>query len=147
MDRSPDFESFGVKLVYIVKEDIKNELEDFVKIVGCPPEEIYIDPDHSFYATLGGGDMQAETMMSFMRKVMFGGRLKRNLDRAQAENPEIQGNLLIGEGFIKGGLYVLCPDGTPEYAFFEEEIGDHAPLDAVMTAVERASQKQRSLQL
>mmetsp|Transcript_19166 Transcript_19166/g.25997 ORF Transcript_19166/g.25997 Transcript_19166/m.25997 type:complete len:148 (-) Transcript_19166:319-762(-) len=147
MEKSPDFESFGVKLVYIVKEDIKNEIEDFVTLVGCPPEEIYIDSGHSFYATLGGGDKQAETMMTFLRKVMFGGRLKRNLDRAQAENPEITGNVSIGEGFIKGGLYVLCPDGTSEYAFFEEEIGDHAPLDAVMKAVERASQKQRSLQL
>jgi len=49
-----------------------------------------------------------------------------------------EGNLK-GEGLVTGGVYVVRQGGTVEYARAEEEIGDTAPIDEVVAAVERAA--------
>ena len=52
------------------------------------------------------------------------------------------GNLL-GEGFVHGGLYVVRAGAragdAPAFAYAEQEIGEHAPVDDVLAAAKAAA--------
>ena len=63
-------------------------------------------------------------------------RTRTSLSRAKAKG--VSANT-TGEGFIAGGVYVVRTDGQAAYAFLEEDIGDHAPVEDVIDAVRAAA--------
>jgi len=128
-----------VKIVAVVKEDIDDEIAEFKK--GFWSEEVYVDRSMAFYTALGGGGAPRKPggACSFLCKALCpcgDGKLKENM--ANAKQMKVEGNFK-GEGFITGGMYVLKADGTPAYAFVEDEYGDKANLDDVIDAIKKAA--------
>mmetsp|Transcript_44671 Transcript_44671/g.100854 ORF Transcript_44671/g.100854 Transcript_44671/m.100854 type:complete len:156 (-) Transcript_44671:263-730(-) len=134
----PQLEVFGAKLAFLLKEDVGDEISAFQAATGAEPGAIYLDESNAFFKALGGGTENSESTLGFLAKYAAGGQMKQNIQRAEAAG--FKGNL-TGEGLVKGGLYVVGPGGRQEYAFAESEIGDHAPLDAVIGAVARAAKQ------
>jgi len=121
------------RLVCVVKEDLGDEIAEFAKDV-WPGGEIYLDKELAFFKAAGGGEVEQKGLLLFLAKYLTPGTI---IKRSMAEAKGYKMNL-VGEGLIVGGLFVLRKGGAVEYAFREEEIGMHAPLDAVVAAAGRA---------
>lgn len=137
--RFEDMRKAGVsRIVAVVKEDIQSEVDDFKK--GFWSEDVFVDRDMVFYKALGGGEArQPNGLCGFMRKALCpcGGspQLKANL--ASAKLMGVEQNMK-GEGFVTGGMYVLRSDGRAAFSFFEDEYGDRADLDKVVSAIQNS---------
>ena len=121
-------------MVSVLKENIPAEVEAFRHFW---PADLFLDEAQGFYKALGGGQVHHKSLIMFLLRFFspLQNRLQENAKRTK--NGGFEGNLK-GEGLITGGLYVMRRGGAMEYAFREEEIGDHAPLDEVLAAAERA---------
>lgn len=136
--RIPDMKAAGAKrVVALVKEDLDDEVANFRE--GFWPDEVFLDEDSQFYKALGGGEVHKPyglaAFMATLLNPFSKSRLKGSL--GQADKDGIDGNLK-GEGFVNGGVYVLCQDGKAAYSFLEEDIGDRAPVEDVVEAVQYA---------
>lgn len=136
--RIADMKAAGAtRIVCLVKEDVGTEVADFQAEFW--PGEVLLDVDQSFYAALGGGKpWQPYSLAAFLAMVanpFSRSRSKANMARSKRSGIK---NNMTGEGFVAGGCYVLRADGVPTYSFLEKEIGDHAPLDDVISSVREA---------
>lgn len=128
----------GLGLVAIVKEDVGTEVADFRRNV-WPDGDVFIDEEKNFYKALFGGKESVETLAMFLWKMLagcgeVGKRMRQNSKNAAAQKATSN---MIGEGFVRGGLYVVGKGGLAEWAFAEEEVMDIAEVDDVVAAAER----------
>lgn len=126
------------RVVAVVKEDIKDEVERFREeywTVG----DLFLDTDKRFFHALHGGSakpaMSTAGFLAMILNPFSKHRTKGAVNLASAEG--VTGNM-VGEGFITGGVYVVRRDERAAYTFFEEAIGDHAPIDDVIEGVRAA---------
>lgn len=136
--RTADLRAAGaVRIVAVVKEDIKNEVQDFR--AGFWSEEVFLDSDRHFFHALGGGrenkPMGLKAFLAMVLNPFSKSRTKGALSAAKADG--VSGNI-EGEGFVTGGMYVVRQDGKAAYSFLEEEMGDIAPIDDVIEGVKAA---------
>lgn len=134
--RAAEFQAAGAaRLVCVVKEDIDNQVEEFREFWGG---DVYHDEYADFYKALGGGkEHRPHSLSSFLAAMMnpfSRDPMKENVKKFSGT----KGNL-TGEGFIAGGCYVIRTDGKAQYAFLEQNMGDHAPVDEVIAAVAMAA--------
>ena len=126
------------RIVCLVKEDLETEVEDFRSRAW--PGEVLLDEASAFYSALGGGSThKPHSVFSFLAMIFnpfSSDPTKRHLKRA--EGAGMEGNMK-GDGFVTGGCYVIRRDGSAQYSFLEENIGDHAPLDDVIAAVQASA--------
>jgi len=129
-------EAGASRVVCIVKEDIGTEIADFGKYWS---EEVLMDSALSFFTAIGGGEQRRPTGLLGL----IAGALNRNsrtrASYQRASDRGVTGNITTGEGLIAGGVYVVKQDGKAAYAFQEEQMGDHAPVDDVIEAVKAAA--------
>lgn len=122
----------GVGLSCILKENIGSEVDDFITTAWDHGENLYMDQQLEFYKAVAGGQLKSSSAAGFLFKYMTGyGKVSSNIKRTESNG--FSGNLK-GEGFTKGGLFVVRQDGSIAYQFHEDEIGDHAPLADVLEA-------------
>lgn len=136
--RIADMEAAGAsRVVALVKEDLGTEVEEFRKFW---QGDILLDVNTEFYKLLGGGSHhQPYSLASFLATIanpFSSARVKKNLSATKATG--ITQNMK-GEGFIAGGVCVINRDGSVAYSFLEQELGDQAPIDSVISAVAEAS--------
>mmetsp|Transcript_138342 Transcript_138342/g.240745 ORF Transcript_138342/g.240745 Transcript_138342/m.240745 type:complete len:192 (-) Transcript_138342:306-881(-) len=126
------------RVVALVKEDLDQEVVDFR--AGYWSDEVLLDEQQAFFLALGGGTAHTPISgVAALVAIMLNPFSKSRAKKAFAAVDEKKfGKNMKGEGFIAGGLYVLCQDGTVAYSFLEEEIGDHAPVEDVIEAVKAA---------
>jgi|Transcript_41886 hypothetical protein len=123
-------------MVSVLKENIPAEVEAFRTYW---PGDLFLDEAQGFYRAVGGGEPYRHSLIMFLLKLIcpFPSRLKANARRTKESG--VEGNMDQGEGLITGGLYVMRAGGGMEYAFREDELGDHAPLEEVLAACKRAA--------
>lgn len=126
------------RVVCLVKEDVGTEVADFRS--GYWDQEVFVDVDRRFYLALGGGKEHKSfgslaAFLAFVANPFSKQRTKSHL--AEAKQRRVAGNM-TGEGFVQGGVYVVRQDGKAAYAFLEEDMGDHAPVEDVIEAVRAA---------
>jgi len=110
----PEFSAINVRVVVVVKERIGvDDFRAFWK------GEIYLDEPRTFYKRVLGDRTAGLSSL-------FSSRVRANLARAKAKN--VKGNLLTGEGLLKGGLVLVSPEpgAGVVYEFREDEFGDLA---------------------
>mmetsp|Transcript_11764 Transcript_11764/g.34973 ORF Transcript_11764/g.34973 Transcript_11764/m.34973 type:complete len:142 (-) Transcript_11764:132-557(-) len=126
------------RIVALVKEDVGTEVEDFRR--DWWREEVLLDEPLQFYKALGGGAChQPMGLAGFLVMMLNPFSASRTKEHAKAVKAKGVAGNFVGEGFVTGGVYVMRPDGTAAYSFLEEEIGDHAPIEDVIRAVEMSS--------
>mmetsp|Transcript_100510 Transcript_100510/g.181395 ORF Transcript_100510/g.181395 Transcript_100510/m.181395 type:complete len:163 (-) Transcript_100510:34-522(-) len=124
----------GVRLVAIVKENIEEEISEFREQF-WPEADLFVDENKVFYKGLFGGQLAKTNILELMVKVVCCNKtLSDNNSTAKAGG--YKGNLK-GEGLIRGGLYVIDKGGRVEFAFTEDEMGDHASVEDVLFAAGR----------
>ncbi|CAM6026350.1 unnamed protein product [Sphagnum balticum] len=122
--RKPIFDAMGVQLVVVLNEHIESEVRAFWPHYWAGT--VLLDENREFFKALGGGKLRKGNLLTGF---VFSPRAILNWKRAKATG--IQYNT-IGEGLIKGGLYILGSGKTGVlYQFIEKEFGDWAPLDEV----------------
>lgn len=122
----------------MVKESLDTEVEDFNQGFwqgAGPVGGVYLDKPMHLYKQLGGGEVKKETALSFFMDMLNPWSTFHTPDVAARWG--VKGNLK-GEGFQKGGLYVLSKGGTMAYAYPEKKIGDRAPFHEVVGALKGA---------
>ncbi|KAG0248080.1 hypothetical protein BG011_000553 [Mortierella polycephala] len=106
--------------------------------------ETYFDAAKGFYKALGGGALRWASLDQFIRPSMWFNTI-RNLRSG------VRGNLLVGEGRIFGGLYIVRKgDQGLAYKFEETVFGNLAPISEVLKVCSEISGvdlKEASIQL
>ncbi|KAG0360209.1 hypothetical protein BGZ54_009658, partial [Gamsiella multidivaricata] len=88
--------------------------------------ETYWDGSKGFYKALGGGKLRWASIDQLLRPSLWFNAL-RNLRSG------VRGNLLVGEGRIFGGLYIVRKgDAGVAYKFEETVMGNLAPISEVL---------------
>mmetsp|Transcript_13643 Transcript_13643/g.39826 ORF Transcript_13643/g.39826 Transcript_13643/m.39826 type:complete len:139 (+) Transcript_13643:214-630(+) len=133
----------ATRIVALVKEEVDDQVQQFKD--GFWGGEVFVDETKAFYCALGGGKEHKpfSGLSAFLAMILnpfSKSPTKASLQRAKTKG--IQGNL-TGEGFIAGGTYVMRPDGSSTYAFLEENMGDHPPMDDVLHATKEAAASAR----
>jgi len=137
--RADDMKAAGAsRIVALLKEDNDTEVAAFRETYWS--EEVLLDEQKRFYIALGGGQEYkpyngVAAFLAMLANPFSKSRTKASMSAAKANG--IDGNR-IGEGFVAGGIYVVRQDGQAAYAFLEEDIGDHAPVEDVIEAVKAA---------
>lgn len=131
--KNAELESIGVNLYVAVKEDIGTEVADFRSAAWSG--DVFVDEEMAFFKAQFGGNVCKDNLARFLWNLVSLGSVGRRLRAAMSmSNGFKKGSNTTGEGFIKGGLYVINKGGVAEYVFGEDEIGDFVPLDEVMAA-------------
>ncbi|XP_024375270.1 uncharacterized protein [Physcomitrium patens] len=123
--RKPIFDAMGVQLVLVLHEHIDAEVRAFwPRYWGGV---VVVDEKRDFFKALGQGELPKEGIVTGL---LLNGAARANLRRAKAAG--LDGNY-IGEGTIKGGMYIMRPgDRGVAYQFIERNFGDWAPLEEVL---------------
>jgi hypothetical protein len=122
--RKPIFDAMGVQLVVVLNEHIESEVRAFWPHYWAGT--VLLDESREFFKALGGGKLRKGNLITGF---IFSPRAIQNWKRAKTTG--IQYNT-VGEGLIKGGLYILGSGKTGVlYQFIEKEFGDWAPLDEI----------------
>ncbi|KAI8923446.1 hypothetical protein BC831DRAFT_34347 [Entophlyctis helioformis] len=115
--------SFGVRLVAVVKEDIG--IEEFATHYW--KEDIYIDTEHGLYKFIGDGELHMCSTFDLMVSPQFWSNVRK------ASRNGYKGNF-EGEGYILGGLVVVSHLGEVVYKYSEEKPGEHPAVEEVLDA-------------
>ncbi|KAG0376089.1 hypothetical protein BGX24_008291 [Mortierella sp. AD032] len=95
--------------------------------------ETYWDESKGFYKALGGGKLSWASLDQLIRPSLWFNAL-RNLRSG------VRGNLLVGEGRIFGGLYIVRKgDQGIAYKFEETVLGNLAPISKVLEVCSQVS--------
>ncbi|KAF9091824.1 hypothetical protein BGX23_004839 [Mortierella sp. AD031] len=95
--------------------------------------ETYWDKSKGFYQALGGGKLRWASLDQLIRPSLWFNAL-RNLRSG------VRGNLLVGEGRIFGGLYIVRKgDEGIAYKFEETVLGNLAPIGKVLEVCSQVS--------
>ncbi|KAG0056313.1 hypothetical protein BGZ83_005680 [Gryganskiella cystojenkinii] len=95
--------------------------------------ETYFDKTKGFYKALGGGKLRWASIDQLLRPSMWFNAI-RNLRSG------VRGNLLVGEGRIFGGLYIVRQgDQGIAYQFEETVFGNLAPISKVLEVCSQIS--------
>ncbi|KAF9133418.1 hypothetical protein BG015_003560 [Linnemannia schmuckeri] len=95
--------------------------------------ETYFDKSKGFYKALGGGQLRWASIDQLIRPSLWLNAL-RNLRSG------VRGNLLVGEGRIFGGLYIVRKgDQGIAYKFEETVLGNLAPISKVLEVCSQIS--------
>ncbi|TPX36139.1 hypothetical protein SmJEL517_g01535 [Synchytrium microbalum] len=116
----------GMKSVAVCHQ--KLGAEDFMK-EHWKNDDVYLDDEKAFYYLLGKGSLNTMGIIAGMASSKARANIKRAQDAGYTGN-------LVGEGTILGGLIIASKDGV-EYEYPEMSWGDHAPIDAVLKALEK----------
>ncbi|KAF9375879.1 hypothetical protein CPB97_011184 [Podila verticillata] len=95
--------------------------------------ETYLDGHKGFYKALGGGSLRWASIDQLLRPSLWFNAL-RNLRSG------VRGNLLVGEGRIFGGLYIVRKgDEGIAYHFEETVLGNLAPVSKILEVCSEVS--------
>ncbi|KAG9065183.1 hypothetical protein KI688_002505 [Linnemannia hyalina] len=95
--------------------------------------ETYFDKSKGFYKALGGGKLSWASIDQLIRPTLWFNTL-RNLRSG------VRGNLLVGEGRIFGGLYIVRKgDEGIAYKFEETVLGNLAPISKILEVCSQVS--------
>ena len=117
----PKFDAAGCDLVCLLKENIPEQVDQFLAGGGVAGEfwsketPLFLDDDMTFFRALGGGKLRKGGLSSFLP---FAGFWKRY---GKIKN-DVTDHNLEGEGAIKGGLYVVSKAGI-HYEHYEKDLG------------------------
>lgn len=116
------------KLVAVVAET--TSVDGFLEAFGEKGGETqtYLDAERGFQVALGDRWLGLQGLLY--------PSVWKNGNRAQTKYPELQGDLK-GEGRRLGGLLVVDSKGQVQYSYLEKVFGDHAPMEEVVSAVEK----------
>ncbi|KAJ6817756.1 uncharacterized protein M6B38_409005 [Iris pallida] len=123
--RKPIFDAMGFELIAVLHEKIEPEVKAlWPRYWGG---SVVLDQSKEFYKALGGGKLLKDR---FVTGFLFNPRAISNYKRAKATGAE---NSIIGEGEIKGGLFIIGPGKSGiAYQFIERNFGDRAPISEVI---------------
>ncbi|KAG0452040.1 hypothetical protein HPP92_026164 [Vanilla planifolia] len=126
--RKPVFDALGFQLVVVLHELIESQVKEFwPRYWGGM---VVIDQSMGFFKALGSGKLLKER---FLTDIVLNSRA--NYKAAKASG--FKGNH-IGEGEIKGGLFVIRRGrGGVAYQFIERKLGDWAPIVEVIEICSR----------
>lgn len=115
----------GIQLIAVINEHIDAEVRAFwPRYWGGV---VVVDEQREFFKALGQGELPKE---GFVTGFLLNAAAKANYKRAKATG--VEGNY-VGEGTIKGGLFIMRPgNGGVAYQFVERNFGDWAPLEEVL---------------
>uniref|UniRef100_A0A7I4DAF2 Peroxiredoxin-like 2A n=1 Tax=Physcomitrium patens TaxID=3218 RepID=A0A7I4DAF2_PHYPA len=123
--RKPIFDALGIQLVAVLLEYIDDEVYAFWPRYWAGM--VVLDENRDFFRALGGGKLMKDNLFTgfFLNPIA-------RLNWKRAVKTGIPYNTK-GEGFIKGGLYIVRKgSGGVAYQFVEKIFGDWAPLDEVL---------------
>jgi hypothetical protein len=128
----PQLEARNCQLVCLLVENIPAEVEEFRAKFW--PGDIYLDNNLAFFSAVGGGKPRSMGIMSLLNPFS---KAMKNYSRSKKTVSESN---FTGNGLTGGGFIVVATGGQrAEYAFQEKNFGDHAPVEDILSAVERLS--------
>lgn len=124
-DAKPEIEAKGGKLV-VIGNGLPMHAAAFSEDKGLEGA-VFTDPDRNLYRALGmtrgvGATFSASSLKNGLRAIKGGFR--------QAKTQ--------GDPWQQGGTLVVAPDGRLLYEHISEAAGDHAPIEDVLAALDRA---------
>ncbi|XP_024541399.1 uncharacterized protein LOC9656287 isoform X2 [Selaginella moellendorffii] len=124
--RKPIFDAMGVHLVAVLGEYMEAEVRAFwPRYWGGM---VVVDKNREFFQALGGGRLLKDNLVTGF---CFNAAARMNYKRAQTSGAE--GNF-VGEGLIKGGLYIIrAGKAGVAYQFVERNFGDWAPVEELLS--------------
>mmetsp|Transcript_36902 Transcript_36902/g.80671 ORF Transcript_36902/g.80671 Transcript_36902/m.80671 type:complete len:143 (-) Transcript_36902:193-621(-) len=137
--RKADIESTGAKLIAVVKENLNDEVKEFREVAW--PGPVYLDEQLHMYKAIHGGEMTFHSSASFFAALLNPfSSLWAIVTRSKKLG--YSGNMK-GEGFGKGGIYVVKKGGEVVLAHQENEMGkdiggEFAGPAAVIEAAQKA---------
>ncbi|GAQ79944.1 hypothetical protein KFL_000420160 [Klebsormidium nitens] len=123
-----EFTDLGVRLVCVVNENIPGEVEAFKEFWGG---DIFLDGRKSFFKALWGGRLAKGGLVGLVANP----RVLSHQFTAMTRN-RVPGNL-VGNGLVKGGVYIIGPgDNGVLYQFREVTFGDQPTIEALLEVCE-----------
>ena len=126
----PELDKLGVSLVAVVHEALPAEVADF-KESFWQDAQLFLDQEKAFYKSLGEGSVRRGSLMTFLNP------FSTVWKHAKASS-NVKGNF-VGDGLTFGGVLVVRKGGVVEYAFREDNFGDHPPAEVVLAAARSAA--------
>jgi hypothetical protein len=127
------FAAAGVSLACVLHEWRAAEVEAFAPTYWGGP--LFYDEAKAFHAAVHGGRLRRGNVLDLLNPFSAAWRAIRRAKEAG----RVTDSNLVGDGLTLGGVLVIAKGGAVVAAFPETTFGDHAPLEELVAAAEKAA--------